>query len=335
MAPSFAWTAHAAPGLRRRRLGFTLIELLVVIAIIAILIGLLLPAVQKVREAAARSTCSNNIKQFALALHSYHDANGKLPPSYDANSFSAHVYILPYIEQGNVRNTMNVTLPYSDPSNAAAAGTWIKTFVCPSDPGTGAVPAGWAPTNYRVNQGSGLLWGLPPTSPSNVNYGYPAPNGPFFENSAVRLTDITDGTSNTALVSEALVGSFNAAVANPNNTQRLGQSVGLYPATPDQAYSMCQSVGYQNLAYNGMPNTGAPWTYGYHSTTVYFHVGPPNSSSCMYPSGRIGTAARSNHTGGVNLALGDASVRFVSNSIPLATWRALGSKDGGEVFNTP
>lgn len=318
-----------------QRRAFTLIELLVVIAIIAILIGLLLPAVQKVREAAARMSCQNNLKQFALALHNYHDANGKLPPGHDDNNFSTHVYILPYIEQANVCNTMNMMMPYSDPSNALTAATRIKIFICPSDPGTNAVPAQWAPTNYRVNQGSGLLWGLPPSSPSNVNYGMPAPNGPFYQDSTVKLTDITDGTSNTAMVSEALVGSFNAGVPNPNNTQRLGQAVGLYPSTPDEAYAMCQSVGYQNLSYNGMSNTGAPWTYGYHSTTIYFHVGPPNSSSCMYPSGRIGTAARSNHTNGVNLALCDASVRFISNSIPLATWRAMGSKDGAEVFAMP
>jgi hypothetical protein len=168
---------------------------------------------------------------------------------------------------------------------------------------------------------------------SNVNYGMPAPNGPFFINSATSITAIADGTSNTAMVSEASVGSFNASVPNPNNTQRLGQSVGLYPANPDEAYQMCESVGWQNLLYNGMSNTGAPWIYGYHSTTIYFHVGPPNSRSCMYPSGRVGTAARSSHVNGVNVALRDGSVRFVQNSIPLTTWRAMGSMNGGEVVS--
>jgi prepilin-type N-terminal cleavage/methylation domain-containing protein/prepilin-type processing-associated H-X9-DG protein len=307
-----------------RKAGFTLIELLVVIAIIAILIGLLLPAVQKVREAAARMSCSNNLKQFAIALHSYHDARGTLPPGRDSDSFSTHAYILPYIEQTNIYNEINFTINCNINSpgvNAAPMAAPIKSFRCPSDSLT--PPAQWAPTNYRVNQGGQIPWSPDPN--------LPAIDGPFFLNSATKLVAITDGTSNTAMVSEASVGSFNSAVTNPNNTQRLGQAVGLYPTTPDDAYAMCQSVGYQNLAYNGYPEVGAPWIYGYHSTTVYFHVGPPNSTSCMYPSNRIGTAARSYHTNGVNLAMCDGSVHFINNSIPLSTWRAMGSMAGGEV----
>jgi prepilin-type N-terminal cleavage/methylation domain-containing protein len=316
-----------------RRSAFTLIELLVVLAIIAILLGLLLPAVQKIRESASRMSCQNNLKQFALALHNYHDACGKFPPGRDSNSLSAHTYILPYIEQTNVHMMVNMLAPWNDSTNEMAAAVRIRMFICPSDPNTSAVPAMWAPSNYRVNQGSGILWGTPPNTTSNVNYGMPAPNGPFFINSATSITAIADGTSNTAMVSEASVGSFNASVPNPNNTQRLGQSVGLYPANPDEAYQMCESVGWQNLLYNGMSNTGAPWIYGYHSTTIYFHVGPPNSRSCMYPSGRVGTAARSSHVNGVNVALRDGSVRFVQNSIPLTTWRAMGSMNGGEVVS--
>src|SRR5262245_53741281 len=183
----------------RRRSAFTLIELLVVIAIISILIGLLVPAVQKVREAAARLKCSNNLHQLAIAAHSYHDANGALPPGRDSHSLSTHAYLLPYVEQDNVFKTINFALDWDDPANAVARAAEVPVFRCPSDPRT-ATPPGWAGTNYRACQGSGILWGMP--SASGPNSTLPAPNGVFYVNSKTRLPGITDGTSNTAAFSE-------------------------------------------------------------------------------------------------------------------------------------
>src|SRR5207248_10172720 len=119
----------------------------------------------------------------------------------------------------------------------------------------------------------------------------------------------------------------NNAVSTPNDTF-WPQT---YPNTPDEAVQQCRAIDPSNLSFQRVSDVGAPWIQGYHSTTAYFHVAPPGDRSCMFPPGRISTTANSAHTNGVNVAMCDGSVRFVPYTIQLTTWRAMGSKDGGEV----
>jgi len=312
----------------RHRLAFTLVELLVVIAIIGVLVSLLLPAVQKVREAANRMSCSNNLKQIGLALHNYHDSTGGLPPGRTSmTQLSIHSFILVYMEQDNLCATMGMMMPWTDPSNDMARSTMVKTFICPSDVTT-AVPPDWASTSYRANEGTSIAYGYGATDPTGVNLGLLPPNGPFGPDSRTKFADITDGLSNTAFFSEHIAGDFSNAIA----TERADTfQPGTHPTTADQAMQDCAAIDTSNLAFQGESNVGAPWVYGYHSTTSYWHSAPPGSRSCMFPPLRVMTTANSNHVGGVNMLLGDGSVRFVSYSIDLGIWRGLGTISGGEV----
>jgi prepilin-type N-terminal cleavage/methylation domain-containing protein/prepilin-type processing-associated H-X9-DG protein len=310
---------------RLRRPAFTLIELLVVIAIIAILIGLLLPAVQKVREAANRMTCQNNLKQLGLSLHNYHSAYGSLPPGSNPSGFTVVALLLQFIEQDNLYKTINFTAPANSPANAGPTGVTIKTLLCPSDR-TNQLPAGQGGNNYFANYGSEPHF-FQNSSVANGVFSLRETNTP------VRLTDVTDGTSNTAAFSELRKGDWNNAMYSPADWLN-ASSAGL-PTTVDQAYSICQSINPTSLSYQWL-SAGGEWLNDNATGTAYIHCGPPNSTNCGFPANlRFCVNANSDHTGnGVNVALCDGSVRFVTASISLTTWRALGTRAAGDLLGS-
>jgi prepilin-type N-terminal cleavage/methylation domain-containing protein/prepilin-type processing-associated H-X9-DG protein len=308
----------------RRRSAFTLIELLVVIAIIAILIGLLLPAVQKVREAAARMQCQNNLKQLGLALHNYHGAYGSLPPGSNPSGFTVVSLLLPFVEQDNLYKQINFASPANSPANAVPTGTTIKTLLCPSDH-TNQLPAGQGGNNYFANYGTEPHF-FQNSSVANGVFALREPKG------AVKLTDITDGTSNTAALSELRKGDWNNARYSPMDW--LNASSAGAPTTIDQAYSLCQSIDPMNLSYQWL-SAGGEWLNDNATGTAYIHCGPPNSTNCGFPANlRFCVNPNSDHTNGVNVALCDGSVRFVTSSISLTTWRALGTRSTGDLLGS-
>src|SRR5262245_12807051 len=293
---------------RSRRRGFTLIELLVVIAIIAILIGLLLPAVQKVREAAARMSCTNNLKQLAISVHSYHDANNVFPVngpapggsyqfSLNGQAWSWLARILPDIEQANLSQQMNIPFNTLAGTGSLLASP-VKTFQCPSDstsqPRTDAADLGSPPvgqTNYKGVCGNNWAWGNYPYTPPDGNAnGLDAGNGIFFRTDYTRpltMVGIADGTSNTFLIGEDI----------------------------PERMRWCS------------------WPYANNATgTCAIPLNYWNGNSSDWPNGY---SFRSKHTNGANFAFADGSVQFVSETIDLTVYQAMASYAGGEVAQLP
>jgi prepilin-type N-terminal cleavage/methylation domain-containing protein/prepilin-type processing-associated H-X9-DG protein len=320
---------------RSFRQGFTLIELLVVIAIIAVLIGLLLPAVQKVREAANRMKCANNLKQMGLALYNYHDTHGMLPPAGEIivgnpfTGYSIHARLLPYIEQANLYQLVDLTAPYN--SQPTVTAQRIAIYVCPTE--VRAEPKVGTPTNFPVSYGANIgTWLV--FDPNNGQHG----DGAFGINGRLKLATIFDGLSNTLGFVE--VKAYQPALRNggvptgPNVPPPANPGdVGGYGGNFATDWSHTEWVNGEVLQ-TGMttvfpPNTVVPYTTGGATYDIDFTCQRLGFSTTKQTY--VVVTSRSYHPGGVNIALMDGSVRFVANTITQATWRALGTRAGGEV----
>jgi prepilin-type N-terminal cleavage/methylation domain-containing protein/prepilin-type processing-associated H-X9-DG protein len=295
-----------------RRAAFTLIELLVVIAIIAILIGLLLPAVQKVRDSAAAAQCRNNMKQMALALHAYHGANLVFPQGINlANELSFHVYILPFMEQSNLYGTFNLAAS-SYTANTAAGLTIVPNFMCPScnsllSPYGGDMSGGkqtYTTHYYGVagpkgtNPATGaayLVVGGPPNPPGDFTQGGFAQQGVLSLSSHIHLTDIKDGTANTLLLGEISW--------NDENGYRVWLRGTCCNNDSTAVRNVTNAIGL--VAYNGGGN---------------------------YNDASFGSMHSS---GGANFALADGSVRWIGASISMGAYLSAASRNGSETIPLP
>lgn len=352
----------------RRRFGFTLIELLVVIAIIGVLVALLLPAIQQAREAARRSQCQSNLKQMGLAAYNYLSAHGVFPPAEIHNTGVAaaqgagndyhfhgwNTFILPFMEQESVYDNVN----FAKPCRCCWAGdtggqvqmtafmTQINWLVCPSDGYTGRHMAGVGTTNFYeiggnyaphittframpspLHQNNGILQLLP-------NWATGGSKG--------KQEEVLDGLAKTTMISEILMGPPGNVCIDPSdrrcwlNTTAIPTS----PATPadygiksvNEMVTACNTSA--TLATNGwVALIGRGWSqWDWYYAHYYNHVGTPNTRWCQV-NGDMNWGSKpptSNHTGGVNVLMGDGTVRFVSDGVNQVVWLAAGTKCGNE-----
>ena len=327
-----------------RERGFTLIELLVVIAIIAILIALLLPAVQMAREAARRSQCVNNLKQIGLAIHNYHDDFRAFPPgsmfcSPDPvlgsipSHWSGHALILPYLEQSGIYGSINFALPvwgglgappYNVDVHATVRMQRLEVFLCPSDQNPGTGSSGYGPNNYMANWGVFHLDGL-----------FQAVVWP---GGTITVAKVTDGLSNTAAFAECIKGDDSTGIRDRRTKvfdlatlSGAGNCRSMTDQEILQHADQCASLNTQATTYSSVK--GAWWGFGMPGWTGYRHRTGPNQNACnCLPSGFwLGPiTASSEHPGGVNVLLADGSVRWVGDAIDLGIWRAMGTRDRSE-----
>jgi prepilin-type N-terminal cleavage/methylation domain-containing protein/prepilin-type processing-associated H-X9-DG protein len=331
---------------RQQRAAFTLVELLVVIAIVGILVALLLPAIQAARAAARRSQCINNLKQLALAVLNYESSKKHLPPSVEINSktmvgtangaWGVHGHILPYVEEGSLRDLVNINLAWD--FQTAINNVRIPIFSCPSDgpaaevrdPGGGKVLL--FSTTYGFNLGTWFVY-----DPATNTGG----DGAFFPNSFLRLAKIADGTSKTLMASEVKAWTHYTRNGGPSST------------TIPNTIAAAEAIVASGAEYK---NTGhTEWPDGRVHHTGFTATLPPNTfvkyvkgtetldaDFNSWQEGKDGTSgkptyaivtSRSYHSGSVNAALLDGSVQSINNDIDMSTWRAKATRAGNETVS--
>jgi prepilin-type processing-associated H-X9-DG protein len=331
-----------------RRFAFTIIELLAVVAILAMLVGLLLPAVQTARESARRSSCSNNLRQIGLAAANHESAKGRFPIGAESRQWDARpdfphqffrwsvlAHLAPYYEQEQLLRSLDLSVPLYiglgpgeiAPQNKPIVKLTVPLFLCPSDVSLPVADL-FGPTNYAGCTGSGVGGGTPFET-----------DGIYGINSRTRPREIRDGLSKTVAFGESILGAGSKATTSRD---------GIEPATGygfTFTAPLTEPACSRPFYYNFTDLRGFSWANGEYRTTLFNHARPPNSEALDCLSALMTTpdksrmyagygwrAARSRHRGGVNVALADGAVRFMADAVDPAEWQAWATIAGSEAY---